>query len=137
MHSPEMVTVWTNLSALAFFSDFVCKAASAPRVAARKSAIARDSVIACPLLGQPFSHREATGGVSQTPSAGLNHRGYGPRAARWSAVVGRSLAHLKRQDRARSNHQYSAAPLRPTGKSFGGVFLCAHSTGSEQRCKHF
>src|SRR3954469_709131 len=73
MHSPEMVTVWTNLSALAFFSDFACRAASAPRVAARKSAIARDSVIACPLLGQPFSHREATGGVSQTPSAGLNH----------------------------------------------------------------
>src|SRR5215210_4552330 len=71
MHSPEMVTVWTNLSALALFSDFACRAASAPRVAARKSAIARDSVIACPLLGQPFSHREATGGVSQTPSAGL------------------------------------------------------------------
>src|SRR4051794_22318117 len=71
MHSPEIATVWTNLSALAFFSNFACRAASAPRVAARKSAIARDSVIACPLHGQPFSHREATSGVSQAPSAGL------------------------------------------------------------------
>src|SRR5215207_5257067 len=71
VHSPEMATAWTNLSASAFFSGFVCRAASAPRVAARKSAIARDSVMACPPHGQPFGDRKATGGVSQTPSAGL------------------------------------------------------------------
>src|SRR4051795_4212296 len=71
IHSPEMATAWSNLSGSTFSFDFSGSAASAPRVAAKKRATARGSVIACLRQEEPSGNRETADGVSQTPSAGL------------------------------------------------------------------
>src|SRR6185369_1216227 len=71
IHSPEMATAWTNLSGSTFFFDFSGSAASAPRVAAKKRATARGSVIACLRQEGPLGNHETADGVSQTLSAGL------------------------------------------------------------------
>src|SRR5829696_9781629 len=110
MHSPEMATAWTNLPASACLFDSAGRAASAPRVVTRKSAIERNSVMACPLHGQPFGDREATGGVSRTPSAGLT----GVVMSRARRHGARRLTAASDDPEKRATDERRLAPARPS-----------------------